>query len=108
MRGKERGKGVALECTEAGVERDAVGHGKMKSFGDYAILTLIFGLAPSGGIHMQFIKGKPPETQYATCPGARAKRQEVALGRRGCEPGHIGALLSLRSSQDQHGLAIQG
>jgi hypothetical protein len=33
---------------------------------------------------MQFVKGKPPETQYATRPGARAKRREVALGRPGC------------------------
>jgi hypothetical protein len=35
-------------------------------FGDYAILALSFGLAPRGGIHMQFVKGKPPETQYAS------------------------------------------
>jgi hypothetical protein len=32
---------------------------------------------------MQFVKGKPPESQYATRPGARAKRREVALGRPG-------------------------
>jgi hypothetical protein len=38
---------------------------------------------------MQFVKGKPPETQYATRPGARAKRREVALGRPGFEPGRI-------------------
>jgi hypothetical protein len=35
-------------------------------FGDYAILTLSFGLAPSGGIHMQLVQGDPPETQNAT------------------------------------------
>jgi hypothetical protein len=38
---------------------------------------------------MQFVKGKPPETHYATRPGARAKRREVALGRPGFEPGRI-------------------
>jgi hypothetical protein len=38
---------------------------------------------------MQFVKGKPPETQYATRPGARAKRREVALGTPGFEPGRI-------------------
>jgi hypothetical protein len=38
---------------------------------------------------MQFVKGKPPETQFATRPGARAKRREVALGRPGFEPGRI-------------------
>jgi hypothetical protein len=48
---------------------------------------------------MQFVKGKPPETQYATRPGARAKRREVALGRPGFEPGRIRAWLSLRPSQ---------
>jgi hypothetical protein len=58
--------------------------------------ALNFGLAPSGGIHMQFVKGKPPETQNATCPGARAKRREVALGRPGFEPGSLGAWLSSR------------
>jgi hypothetical protein len=31
MRGKERGKGMTLECTQAGVERDAVGHGKIET-----------------------------------------------------------------------------
>jgi hypothetical protein len=35
-------------------------------FGGYAILALSFGLAPSGGIHMQVVKRRPPETQYAT------------------------------------------
>jgi hypothetical protein len=52
---------------------------------------------------MQFVKGKPPDTQYATCPGARAKRRDVALVRPGFEPGRIRAWLSLRPSQ--HGCA---
>jgi hypothetical protein len=50
---------------------------------------------------MQFVKGKPPEAQYATRPGARARRREVALGRPGFEPGRIRAWLSLRPSQGQ-------
>jgi hypothetical protein len=57
---------------------------KKKLFSDYvvyAMLALSFGLAPSGGIHMQVVKGKASETQYAICPGAREKRREVALGR---------------------------
>jgi hypothetical protein len=48
---------------------------------------------------MQFVKGKPPETQYAIRPGARLKRRGVALGRLGFEPGCIRAWLSLRPSQ---------
>jgi hypothetical protein len=48
---------------------------------------------------MQFVKGKPPDTQYATRPGARAKRREVALGTSGFEPGSIRAWLSLRPFQ---------
>jgi hypothetical protein len=56
----------------AGNEKRAT---KKELLGDYAILAWSFGLAPSGGIHMQFLKRKPPETQYATCPGARAKRR---------------------------------
>jgi hypothetical protein len=36
---------------------------------------------------MHFVKGNPPESQYATYPGAHAKRREVALGRPGFEPG---------------------
>jgi hypothetical protein len=46
---------------------------------------------------MQLVKGKPPETQYATRPGARAKRREVALDRPGFEPGRIRAWLSFRA-----------
>jgi hypothetical protein len=48
---------------------------------------------------MQFAKGKPPETQNATRPGARAKRRELALGRPGFKPGHIRTWLSLTPSQ---------
>jgi hypothetical protein len=73
-----------------------------KSFGDYAILALSFGLAPHGEIHMQFVQRKPPETQYATRPGARAKSREVALGRPGFEPGRIHAWLGSTPSQGQH------
>jgi hypothetical protein len=50
---------------------------------------------------MQLVKGKPPETQYATRPGAGAKRREVALGRPGFEPGRIRAWLSLRPPQGE-------
>jgi hypothetical protein len=44
---------------------------------------------------MHFVKGKLPETQYATRPGARVKRREVALGRPGFEPGRRRAQLSI-------------
>jgi hypothetical protein len=56
---------------------------------------------------MQFVKGKPPESQYATRPGARAKRREVALGSPGFEPGRIRAWLHLRPSQGQGPLIRQ-
>jgi hypothetical protein len=46
---------------------------------------------------MQFVKGKPPETQYVTRPGARAKRQEVALGRPGFEPGRIARMAEFKA-----------
>jgi hypothetical protein len=46
---------------------------------------------------MQFVKEKPPEIHYATCPGARAKRRGVALGRPGFKPGRLCAWLSFRS-----------
>jgi hypothetical protein len=46
---------------------------------------------------MQFVKGKPPETQYATRPGARAKRREVALGRPGFEPGRIARMAEFKA-----------
>jgi hypothetical protein len=55
---------------------------------------------------MQFVKGKPPETQCSTRPGDRAKRREVALGGPGFEPKCIRAWLSLRPSQGQ--LALLG
>jgi hypothetical protein len=50
---------------------------------------------------MQFVKGNPPETQYATRPRARAKRREFALVRLGFESGRVCAWLSLRPSQGQ-------
>jgi hypothetical protein len=46
---------------------------------------------------MQFVKGKPPETQYATRPGARAKRREVALGRPGLEPWRIARMAEFKA-----------
>jgi hypothetical protein len=46
---------------------------------------------------MQFVKGKPPETQYATRPGARAKRRQVALGRPGFEPGRIARMADFKA-----------
>jgi hypothetical protein len=50
---------------------------------------------------MQFLKMKPPETQFTTCLGARAKRREVALGRPGFEPGCVRGWV--RSSQAKDG-----
>jgi hypothetical protein len=41
---------------------------------------------------MHFVKGKPPDTQYATHPAACVKRREVALGRSGFEPTHMAEL----------------
>jgi hypothetical protein len=46
---------------------------------------------------MQFVKGKAPETQYATRPGAGAKRREVALGRPGFEPGRIARMAEFKA-----------
>jgi hypothetical protein len=46
---------------------------------------------------MQFVKGKPPEIQNATRPGARAKRREVALGRPGFEPGRIARMAEFKA-----------
>jgi hypothetical protein len=46
---------------------------------------------------MQFVKGKSPETQYATRPGARAKRREVALGRPGFEPGRVARMAEFKA-----------
>jgi hypothetical protein len=46
---------------------------------------------------MQSGKGKPPETQYATRPGARAKRREVPLGRPGFEPGRIARMAEFKA-----------
>jgi hypothetical protein len=46
---------------------------------------------------MQFVKGKSPEIHYATRPGARAKRRDVALGRPGFEPGRIPRMAEFRT-----------
>jgi hypothetical protein len=46
---------------------------------------------------MQFVEGTPPETQYATRPGARAKRREVPLGRPGFEPGRIARVAEFKA-----------
>jgi hypothetical protein len=47
-------------------------------------------------LHSHINTGKQAfaETQYATRPGARTKRREVALGRLGFEPGRMRAWLS--------------
>jgi hypothetical protein len=44
-----------------------------KLFGDYTILALSFGLAPSGGLDMQFERGKPPESSIAPYRAARVQ-----------------------------------
>jgi hypothetical protein len=52
------------------------------------------------------LKGKPPETQYATRPGARGKRREVALDRPGFEPGRIARMAEFKAiprPSDFHG-----
>jgi hypothetical protein len=77
-----------------------------KQLGGYAILAYSFGLALSGEVHMQFVKGNPTETQFATYPGARAKRREVALGRARIEPGRIHAWLSSWPSRGQHRMRV--
>jgi hypothetical protein len=57
---------------------------------------------------MQFVKGKPPEAQHATRPGAHAKRPEVALGRPGFELVRLHTWLSLRPSQGQAVVSLRG
>jgi hypothetical protein len=47
--------------------------GEKKTFCDDAILALSFGLAPSGGIYMQFERGKLPETPNAPYQAACIK-----------------------------------
>jgi hypothetical protein len=60
---------VVTDCLFPMLISNGVGAGTLlktnKSFGDYTILALSFGLTPSGGIYMQFERGKPPETPNA-------------------------------------------
>jgi hypothetical protein len=72
-----------------------------KSFGDYAILALSFGLAPSGRIYMQFEKKKPPGIPNAPFRAARIKDERWRSAGPGFEPGRAGPRLSLRSCQEQ-------
>jgi hypothetical protein len=72
-----------------------------KLFGDNALLALSFGLAPSGGIYMQFERGKPPETPNAPYRTARIKYERCRSAGPGFAPGRVGSWLSFRSSQDQ-------
>jgi hypothetical protein len=41
-----------------------------KFFDDYAILALSVGLAPSGGIYMQFVKGETTRNPKRTLPSS--------------------------------------
>jgi hypothetical protein len=50
---------------------------------------------------MQFAQGKPPETQYATHPGSRAKRERWLWADRDFQPGRIRSWLSVRPAQGQ-------
>jgi hypothetical protein len=72
-----------------------------KLFSVHAILALSFGRAPSGGIYMQFERGKPPEIPNAPYRAARVKDERWRSAVSGFEPGQAGPRLSLRSSQDQ-------
>jgi hypothetical protein len=73
-----------------------------KLFGDYAILALSFGLAPSGRIymHMHSERGKPPVTPSAPYQAARIKDKRRRSAGPGFEPGRASPWLSLTSSQD--------
>jgi hypothetical protein len=62
-----------------------------------------FGLAPSGGIHMQFERGKAPETPNAPYRAARVMNERWRSAGPGFELGWAGSRLTLRSSQDQPG-----
>jgi hypothetical protein len=73
-----------------------------KLFGDYGILALSFGLASSGGVYMQFGRGKPPETPNAPYRAALIKDERWRSARPGFEPGRAGPRLSLTSSQDRY------
>jgi hypothetical protein len=56
-------------------------------YGDYAILALSFGVAPSGGICMHFERGKPPETLNALYRAARMQDESGARRDRDLNPG---------------------
>jgi hypothetical protein len=55
-----------------------------KLFGDYAILAQSFGLAPHGETHMQFERGKPPETPNAPYLAAHVKDERWCWVGPGC------------------------
>jgi hypothetical protein len=65
-----------------------------KLFEDYAILAYSFHLAPHGGIHMQFERGKSPETPNAPYRAARIKDERWRSAGPGFEPGRAGPWLS--------------
>jgi hypothetical protein len=67
-----------------------------KLFGDHAILALSFGLAPHGGIHIQFERGKPPETPNAPYRAARIKDERWRSAGPGFEPGRAGPRLTFK------------
>jgi hypothetical protein len=71
-----------------------------KLFGDYAILAESVGLAPHGGIRMQFERGKPPETPNAPYRAACSKDERWRSAGPGFEPGRACPRLTLTSSQD--------
>jgi hypothetical protein len=64
-------------------------------FGDYAILAERFGIAPHGGIHMQFERGKPSETPNAPYRAACIKDERWRSAGPGFEPVRAGPRLSL-------------
>jgi hypothetical protein len=58
------------------------------------MLALSLGLAPSGGIHMQFERGKPQETPNAPYRAARIKGDRWRSAGLGFEPGRAGPRMS--------------
>jgi hypothetical protein len=79
---------------------------KTKAFGDYAILALSFSLAPSGGIYMEFERGKPSETPNTPYREVLIKDERRRSAGPGFEPGRAGLRLSFRSSQDRTQMSI--
>jgi hypothetical protein len=65
--------------------------------GDYATLASSFGLAPSGGIYMQFERGKSQETPNAPYRAARIKDERWRSAGPGFELGRAGPRLSFRT-----------